>query len=239
MHTSASSSPTHIQLTPKVIVGFLVYLLLTPAALLLIGGDLRWTMAWVYIFITLAGVIGSRLLALKKNPEMLAERSRFTQAEGTPAWDRVLVPVVALIGPFAMIIVAGLDHRYDWGPVINPVWQAVFLVIVAISVLVVVWAMLTNAYFSAVVRIQRDRGQTVVSSGPYAAVRHPAYAASLISSLAAPLALDAVWALVPALVMIIALVIRTELEDRLLQKELPGYAEYAARVRYRLLPGVW
>jgi protein-S-isoprenylcysteine O-methyltransferase Ste14 len=239
MTASTSSSPTEARLNPKAAVGFLVYLLLTPAALLLIGGDLLWGMAWAYIAITLAGVIGSRLLALKKTPELLAERSRFTEAEGTPAWDRILMLLVGLVGPFVMIVVAGLDHRFDWGPMVNPIWQVVFLAIVALSNLVAVWAMLANAYFSAVVRIQRERGQTVVSSGPYAAVRHPAYASGVISSLATPLALDAVWALVPALIIIIALVIRTALEDQMLQRELPGYAEYAARVKYRLLPGIW
>ncbi len=226
-------------MNPKVVVGFLIYSLFTPAALLLASGDLRWTMAWVYIAIYLASVIGSRLVALKKSPGLLAERSRFTQAADTPAWDRALVPVVALVGPFAMIVTAGLDHRFGWGPAITPTWQAVFMAIVALSALVAVWAMLANAFFSAVVRIQHERGHQVVSHGPYAAVRHPAYAASVISSLATPLALDAVWALVPALIIILALVIRTALEDQMLQRELPGYTEYAAHVKYRLLPGVW
>jgi protein-S-isoprenylcysteine O-methyltransferase Ste14 len=239
MTVSTSPSPAQTRLNPRAAVGFLVYLLLTPAALLLAGGDLRWGMAWAYIAITLAGVIGSRLLVLKKNPAMLAERSRFAEVEGVPAWDRLMSLFVGLVGPFILIIVEGLDHRFAWGPAVSLAWQAVFMVIVLLTVLVAVWAMLANAYFSAVVRIQRDRGQTVVSSGPYAAVRHPAYAAGIISSLAAPLALDAVWALVPALLMIIVLVVRTALEDQMLQRELPGYRDYAARVRYRLLPGIW
>ncbi len=233
------AAPSNIHMNPKVIVAFVVFSLLTPAALLLAGGDLRWTMAWAYAAIYLASVVLSRLLALKKTPGLLAERSNFTQAADTPAWDRALVPVVALIGPFAMIVTAGLDHRFGWGPGINPALQVVFLAIVAISALVAVWAMLANAFFSAVVHIQRERGHQVISRGPYAAVRHPAYAASVISSLATPLALGAVWALVPALIIIIGLVIRTALEDQMLQKELPGYTEYAAHVKYRLLPGVW
>ena len=99
--------------------------------------------------------------------------------------------------------------------------------------------MVANRFFSAVVRIQTDRGQTVVTSGPYRLVRHPGYAGGMLAWLAAPLALDSLWALLPAALTALALVIRTILEDRMLHAGLPGYAEYAQRTRARLLPGVW
>ena len=99
--------------------------------------------------------------------------------------------------------------------------------------------MASNAFFSAYVRIQTERGHAVVSTGPYRWVRHPGYASGLGSTLATPFVLGSVWALVPAGLVVVLLVVRTALEDRTLRKELPGYAEYSGRVRFRLVPGVW
>jgi protein-S-isoprenylcysteine O-methyltransferase Ste14 len=101
------------------------------------------------------------------------------------------------------------------------------------------WAMISNRFFSAVVRIQEERGHEVVTSGPYRFLRHPSYAGGAISSLALPLMLDALWGMVPSLINIAALVVRTALEDRTLLDSLPGYREYAARTRSRLIPGIW
>lgn len=102
-----------------------------------------------------------------------------------------------------------------------------------------VWAMVENRYFSAVARIQEDRGQEVVSAGPYRIVRHPSYAGTALASLAWPLMLDAAWSLIPGMVMVVALVIRTKLEDRMLREELDGYRSYANQTPARLIPGVW
>jgi protein-S-isoprenylcysteine O-methyltransferase Ste14 len=99
--------------------------------------------------------------------------------------------------------------------------------------------MLANRFFSGMVRIQTDRGHSVVSSGPYRWVRHPGYVAALFSYLATPIWLDSRWAFLPALFLTIALIIRTNLEDKALQDELEGYGEYTEQVPYRLLPGVW
>jgi protein-S-isoprenylcysteine O-methyltransferase Ste14 len=101
------------------------------------------------------------------------------------------------------------------------------------------WAMVTNAYFSAVVRIQKDRGHKVVTDGPYRFVRHPAYAGGVVSSIAMPLMLGSFWALVPSGIALIFLVIRTKNEDKMLMEELPGYSDYAQQTRYRLVPGIW
>jgi protein-S-isoprenylcysteine O-methyltransferase Ste14 len=99
--------------------------------------------------------------------------------------------------------------------------------------------MLTNAFFSCTVRIQEERGHVVVSEGPYRYVRHPGYVGFIVSGLVTPIVLDSLWALVPAALAASLLVFRTSLEDSTLRKELSGYDEYAGRVRYRLLPGVW
>ncbi len=235
----AAGSPPRSRLPLRAAVGLLAYLLLGPAVLLVAGGDAGWETAWVYTGLTLAAAIGGRLLALKIAPAMLRERSRALEAEDAPAWDRRLVFLTALMGPVLVVLLAGLDHRFAWPP---PVALALRIVAGALLVLAyafATWAMLSNPFFSAVVRIQSDRGHRVIRAGPYAWVRHPAYAGGMLAMLAGPLMLDAVWALLLAALVIAAMAVRTALEDRLLRRDLPGYEDYAKSVRYRLVPGVW
>lgn len=221
------------------VVGFALYVLLVPALLFIGAGTVNWPAAWVYVIMLLAATLGSRLIVLFRNPDLLRERSRFTQSEGTESWDRVLVPIVGLLGPMAMMAVAGLDHRFSWSGDVAEIVQVLAAVALAGGYALAVWAMLANEYFSAVARIQQDRGQVVVTDGPYRIVRHPAYAGSVVAALALPLMLSTLWAFVPGLLMIVAVVLRTHLEDKMLNRELEGYAAYAERTRYRLLPGLW
>jgi protein-S-isoprenylcysteine O-methyltransferase Ste14 len=220
-------------------VGFLIYLLFVPALLFISAGTLDWPMAWVYTGLSLASAVGSRLIVLRSNPDLLRERASFTDAEGTQSWDRFLSPFVGLFGPILGVIVAGLDKRFIWSSGVPVGVQVLALLVVALSFGIAVWAMAVNPFFSAVARIQRERGQQVVASGPYRWVRHPAYAASVLASLALPFMLDALLALVPGLLMVAALVIRTRLEDRMLVAGLEGYRAYTRHTPYRLVPGVW
>ncbi len=231
----------HLQLRQVLpgVIGLAVYILLVPGLLFIAAGTVAWPMAWVYVFLLLASTVGSRLMVLRRNPDTLRERARFISSEGTKAWDRVLAMIVGLLGPSAMALVAGLDHRWGWSVVVPKAVEVLGAVVVAAGYGVSVWAMVENAYFSAVARIQEDRGQEVVSSGPYQVVRHPSYAGTALASLAWPLMLDAVWALVPGMVMVVAIVVRTGLEDRMLREELEGYESYAQRTPSRLIPGVW
>ena len=136
--------------------------------------------------------------------------------------------------------VAALDGgRYHWSPPLSPVVYSVGYVLLAFGYVLMLWAMWTNRFFSAVVRIQTDRGHAVVQEGPYRFVRHPGYVAITPLLAATPFALGSFWALIPAGLGVVLFVIRTALEDAALQRELPGYAEYARKVRYRLVPGVW
>jgi protein-S-isoprenylcysteine O-methyltransferase Ste14 len=112
-------------------------------------------------------------------------------------------------------------------------------VLVLLGYTLATWAMLANRFFSGVVRIQTERGHEVVASGPYAIVRHPGYSGSLLAALGFPLVLSSVWAFLPLILVFVVSIVRTRLEDRTLQSELPGYAEYANTTRHRLLPGVW
>jgi protein-S-isoprenylcysteine O-methyltransferase Ste14 len=221
------------------VIGFAVYILLVPALLFIAAGIISWPMAWVYVIMLLVATLGSRLIVLRRNPDLLRERARFTQSEGTQSWDRIPVPIVGLLGPMAMVVVAGLDHRFGWSRAVPPIAQVIAAIALAGGYALAVWAMVANAYFSAVARIQQDRGQVVVTDGPYHIVRHPAYAGSLVATVALPFMLDALWAILPGIAMIAALVVRTYLEDAMLNRELDGYAAYAARTRYRLVPGVW
>jgi protein-S-isoprenylcysteine O-methyltransferase Ste14 len=210
-----------------------------PALLFISAGTTDWPMAWVYVILLLVSTLGSRLIVLKRNPDTLRERARFTSAEGTKAWDRVLVMIVGLYGTMATMIIAGLDHRWGWSVIVPEAGQYLAALIVAGGYGLAVWAMVENRYFSSVARIQKDRGQEVVTTGPYRIVRHPAYAGALFAALALPIMLDAIWSLIPALTLALALILRTGLEDQMLREELEGYQSYAERTRYRLMPGVW
>jgi protein-S-isoprenylcysteine O-methyltransferase Ste14 len=140
----------------------------------------------------------------------------------------------------SLFVVAGLDvGRLHWSDTV-PLWgQIVALLGFALSFAFIVWAMVVNNFYSRVVRIQGDRGQYVVTEGPYRFVRHPSYIGSILSWVCAALALGSWLALVSVALVAATVVVRTALEDRTLREELPGYVEYAQRVHYRLLPGVW
>jgi protein-S-isoprenylcysteine O-methyltransferase Ste14 len=212
--------------------------LLQPAVLFGCAGRLDWVMGWVFLSVYVAAAAGSRLLLARKHPDLIRERSRAFQAEGVKSWDRLALAVIATV-PLAINAVAGLDRRFAWGPDIPLPGQMVALLVLIFGLVFSIRAMLENRFFSAVVRIQKDRGHTVVATGPYRFIRHPGYAGGIVAYLAVPFMLDAVWVFVPVAVIAATMVIRTRLEDDTLQKELEGYREYAQRVRYRLAWGVW
>jgi protein-S-isoprenylcysteine O-methyltransferase Ste14 len=169
---------------------------------------------------------------------LAAERGQSLDKEDIEPWDKVLMPL-NIIAPTVMLFVAGLDKRFEWSPNLPLMLLITAFVITALGYSLSTWATLVNRFFSAFVRIQRDREHTVVTSGPYRLIRHPGYAGALFTSLAIPLLLGSLWALIPAALVVCLLILRTALEDRTLQEKLDGYREYAGWVRYRLLPGVW
>jgi len=222
----------------RLLIAAIIMMVLPAVILFGSSGCLNWDMAWVYVGLTTAFSLGSRIIMLWKTPDLIAERGQFSQKEGIKPWDKVLLPL-NIIGPTVMLIVAGLDKRFEWSPNLPLMLQITAFVITALGYSLSTWATLVNRFFSAVVRIQRDREQTVVTSGPYRLIRHPGYAGAVVNSLAIPLLLGSLWALVPAVLVNCLLIVRTALEDSTLQQELDGYRDYAGRVRYRLLPGVW
>jgi protein-S-isoprenylcysteine O-methyltransferase Ste14 len=213
--------------------------LLIPLVLLLCGGDFDWWQAWGYAVLIIAAGPGGRLWAERRHPGMMAERQNMEKAQSAKAWDKVLAPLMALSVSFPMVIVAGLDHRFGWSPEF-PLWLIMLgFLLIALGYAFASWALAENRFFSSLVRIQLDRGHVVCDSGPYRIVRHPGYAGNVLALLGIVLALGSIWTLIPAAVALIIAVIRTTLEDRTLQDELPGYRDYAQRVRYRLLPWIY
>jgi protein-S-isoprenylcysteine O-methyltransferase Ste14 len=211
-------------------------LLIMAGILFISSGQLDWWMAWVYLAIFAIGVAINAAFLMRISPELIAERGRgWTNPKG---WDKALGTLWGILSLVALLI-AGLNMRFGWPPQIPPQLQLVAVVFVALGSAVSSWAMISNAFFAGTVRIQEERGHTAVSQGPYRFVRHPGYAGWMLSGITLALMLGSLWALVPAGLAAMALVVRTALEDRTLREELDGYSDYAQRVRYRLVPGIW
>jgi protein-S-isoprenylcysteine O-methyltransferase Ste14 len=200
------------------------------------AGTLNWPEAWIFIGLYL-GFVGGMLVWMKKrNPGLLKERQRKKPEART--WDKILVRVYSGVLT-VMFILVGLDAvRLRWSHV-PLAWKAVgFLGLVPASA-VAFWALRENAFLSDMVVIQEDRGHRVCTTGPYRHIRHPYYAGVIALFLFIPLALGSLYGLIPGLIISLLFIARTALEDKTLRRELPGYEEYAQRVRFRLLPGIW
>jgi protein-S-isoprenylcysteine O-methyltransferase Ste14 len=200
------------------------------------AGTVAWPSAWLYLGI-MSGVMLGYAAVLRQHPDLVAERQK--PPTDAKRWDKPLVAIIGVIGPIALVLVCGLDRRYGWSPVMSAWWKAAGLLLLAAGGMLTNRAVAANRFFSAVVRIQRDRGHQVVDTGPYRMVRHPGYLGSLVYMPGAALALGSWWGLVPVAAVSVVMIGRTALEDRTLRAELEGYEAYCRRVRYRLLPGLW
>lgn len=213
--------------------------LLIPLILLICGGDLGWFHGWFYSLMIITAGVGGRIWAETRHPGITVERQNVESFHNAKTWDKVLAPLMAVSLVFPMVIVAGLDHRYKWSPEF-PLWLSVLgFVLITCGYTFASWALAENRFFSSVVRIQSDRGHVVCDTGPYRFVRHPGYAGSILPLFGIVFALGSAWAIIPAAFASIITVIRTALEDKALGEELPGYSDYAQRVRYRLMPWIY
>ncbi len=224
--------------TPQAIILTLFFIVVVPLFPMLISGQWDWWEAWVYAAVAILGFAISRLLAARAHPDLLAERARFLRQQDAKPWDKILSPLVVLGGGL-IPLVAGFDALFGWSPPFTLPLKILALVIILAGYLLGSYALITNRFFSGVVRIQTERGHQLVSTGPYRWLRHPGYAGGLLTYLATPLLLDSRWTFLPAIFITIVLFIRTHLEDKTLQDELEGYREYARQVPYRLVPGLW
>jgi protein-S-isoprenylcysteine O-methyltransferase Ste14 len=220
-------------------IRLIIMYLLIPLVLLVSGGDYGWWQAWLFSLLVVVTGVGARLWAERRHPGLLAERANIEKVQDVMPWDKVLAPLMAVSISFPLVIVAGLDHRFGWSPVF-PIWLNMLgFFFILLGYAFASWALAENRFFSSMVHIQTDRGHVVCDSGPYRIVRHPGYAGNILPLPGIVLALSSVWTIIPAMVALILAVIRTALEDRALQEELPGYRDYAQCVRYRLFPGIY
>jgi protein-S-isoprenylcysteine O-methyltransferase Ste14 len=232
------SVQTKVVFSPRVIAQLILIVLVVPFLPMIVSGSWLWWEAWMYALVSILGFIVSRMLAARRHPDILAERARSMKMQDAKAWDKILAPMLAF-GNVLILIVAGLDHLFGWTTAFPMVVRITAIIMIIFGYLLGAWALVENRFFSVVVRIQKDRGQHVVSSGPYRFIRHPGYTGFLAAYLFTPLFLDSIWALIPTLLLTGVLVLRTALEDKTLQEELPGYKEFARKTRYRLIPGIW
>lgn len=200
------------------------------------AGRLDWWPAWAMLGVWLAWFTAADLLLLRYNPGLLIER--LSPPKGAKAWDRAILSAFRLAG-LARYIVAGLDQRHAWTVGFPLAGQVAGLLVCCLGYALLTWAMVANGYFSQIVRIQSERGHAVATGGPYRTVRHPGYSGMIAFELGMSALLGSAWSFIPSGLAALLLLLRTVLEDRTLQRELDGYANYARQVRYRLLPGVW
>lgn len=209
---------------------FFVLLMFLPA------GTWAWTKGWLFILVLLGIIAGVFLYLWRVNPEVLIARSH--THEGTKRWDKILLgfyfPTV-----WAIVPVAALDDgRFQWSSV--PWWACVVgYALLLVGVGITAWAEGVNKFFEPTVRIQTERGHVVIDTGPYAIVRHPGYVGGFFTAAGMALSLGSLWALIPAGLASLLLIVRTQWEDQTLQEELPGYKEYTQKVRFKLIPGMW
>jgi protein-S-isoprenylcysteine O-methyltransferase Ste14 len=214
-------------LTPLVIIAFIF----------LVAGRLDYWQGWGYnIMNTFFMVLTVALLAHR--PDIIKER--LTPGQGMKSWDRIYF-LVSTPMYFLMILIAGLDvgRGFHWTPVLP---LSVYLIGYSVYIFgqsLFLWSKRTNRFFSSVVRVQTERNQQVCQEGPYRFLRHPGYLSGILFTVVTPIVLGSLWALIPAVIAVLSLIVRTSLEDITLQKELPGYTDYVKKVRYRLMPKVW
>ncbi|UCD38029.1 MAG: isoprenylcysteine carboxylmethyltransferase family protein [Fidelibacterota bacterium] len=218
------------------VVTIVISFVLIAVILFTAAGRLDWLWAWVYLGICVASVLVNAPIMLRSSPETIAERGR---PEATKGWDKVVGGLWGVTTYIALPLVAGLDVRFGWARDLSISWHLAGAVVLSIGLGFSGWAMIANAYFSTAVRIQSERGHTVCDTGPYRFVRHPGYVGFILQSISVPFLLGSMWALIPGLTAAVLMAIRTLLEDRALQAELPGYGDYVQHVRFRLIPGLW
>jgi protein-S-isoprenylcysteine O-methyltransferase Ste14 len=221
----------------KAFLSLAVTLLVMAALLFLVAGTLDWVHGWLFMLAFLALVLVSIAALWRLNPEIFVARARAT-GQGTKGWDRVVMSIL-LAALAAILPVAALDDgRFHWAPA--PDW-AIGLghLLLVVGFAGVAWAQAVNRHFEPSVRIQTERDHQVVTTGPYAHVRHPGYIFGSLLAVGTALALGSCWALLPAALVVVLMLLRTNLEDAMLKRELPGYAEFATKTRFRWIPGVW
>ena len=220
----------------RLVIRSMFGILLVVAIIFIPAGRINYWQGWVFSGVMVLILIVSILMFANK-PDLIKEREK--PGPGTKWWDKIFY---ALYIPafFAVVIIACLDTgRFGWtAPFPIPVYVIGYILFLFAN-FINTWSMWVNRFFSSTVRIQTDRGQEVIQTGPYRWMRHPGYVGGILLAISMAVIFGSLWALIPAGIVAILLVIRTYLEDTTLQKELAGYTDYVSHVKYRLLPGIW
>jgi len=207
------------------------------ALLFVSAGTLHWPGAWAYLMLMVGLSLTLGVALARRDPGLMNERLSPPIQKNQTAADKVLLSVL-LVGIFAWQILMGLDLRFGWSAV--PAWlQVMGAIVLLVSIWICYLTMLENSFAAPVVKIQDERGQKVITTGPYSYVRHPMYAGAILFFAGTALLLGSWWGLVSVLAFIVVLAIRTFIEEKTLRTGLRGYDDYAANVRYRLIPMVW
>jgi protein-S-isoprenylcysteine O-methyltransferase Ste14 len=222
----------------RIVVQSIVGLAIMATLLFAPAGTLAWPAAWIYLVEISVTSLAMAFWMLRHNPALLAERMGPLIQRQQKAWDKVLIVTLLLLW-CAWFVIMGLDAvRHRWSD--TPLWiQVLGALAILVSMYIIFLTMRANTFAAPVVKIQAERGHRVVSDGPYAIVRHPMYGGALLLIVGTPLLLGSWWGLAATPVIVLLLAGRAVLEERTLARELAGYSEYASRVRYRLVPGVW
>lgn len=214
----------------------LLWLLIVGFIYFAAAGDVKIPRAWIYIATYAFGSLAGNILLIKKVPELLNQRGIVHKK--AEKWDKIILYVYFFLTLTLLPLTAGLDFRFHISPL---PFSSIYVGIVFFlaSLILLVWAMLSNHFFEPTIRIQNEKEHMVIQTGPYSIIRHPGNLGVILGSLPIPFALGSLLSMIPAVIMISLIVIRTYKEDEVLLAKLPGYGEYANKVRYRLIPYIW
>lgn len=223
----------------KYYVRIIAYLVFFSASLFFSAGRFDWTMGWFYIVLNAISMIANSLILLLLHPDLLAERVKGVDRSNKKDWDRPLAGIMTFFGPIIICIISGFNLRMQWLPRF-PFWlQVAGIFLAIIGCMISGWAIASNRFFYGFMRIAKEAGHSVSKHGAYKVVRHPGYLGAILVNLATPLILNSLWAFIPAAITILAVIIRTSLEDKTLLRELEGYLDYSTSVPFRLIPLIW
>jgi len=221
------------------LIGSFIYLAFFPVILFVLAGDWRWLEGWLFSIIFLVMCFSTFLYLYFYDPALLKERFGSPIQPSQKPWDKVLLSLF-FVDFLVWFAIMPLDaRRYHWSPTF-PFWlRALGTVVLTISIVMVFEALRENTFAAPVVKMQKERGQTVVSTGMYGVVRHPMYAGALLLFVAGPSLLGSVWGLIISLVLIVTIAVRSIGEEAMLKHELEGYSDYMKRVKWRMIPFVF